>query len=96
MENFKPDVLIVNLDPVNGKATNPIILSSGGPLYCLQINSMNLIEKIVIETLNGKFVNEFEIRDYNYMLDCMAIRKEIYLIRFVFSYQLIPYIIVVI
>ena len=96
MENFKPDVLKVNIDPVNGKATNPIIISSDAKPVYLQIRSKNLIEKIVIETLNGEFVSELEIRAKNYMLDCMAIRKEMYLIRFIFSYQLIPYSIVLI
>jgi len=96
MENFKPDVLKVNIYPVNGKVTNPIILSSDAKPVYLQIRSKNLIEKIVIETLNGEFISECEIRDNNYRLDCMANRKEMCLIRFIFSYQLIPYIIVVI
>ena len=96
MGNFKPYVLKVNIDPGNRKATNPIILSSDVTPVYLQIGSKNLIEKIVIETMNGEMISEFEIRDNNYLLDCMAFRKEMYLIRFIFSYQLVPYTIFVI
>lgn len=87
------ELMTIHIDSGNGVVNDPALLITDTTVDQFHVSSKKMIEKIMIENLNGESMCQLEINKFEYILKLVN-KNNFCLIRFLFSDHEAPYVMI--